>query len=171
MTTPINAKFRLTNQDGQAVTELTYRGDWLVVLFGFTNCQVVCPRALSRLSSVLDSLDPAITERIRPLYVTVDPARDTPEVMKAFLQQNYPRFTGLTGTEDQVEEAKEAFAIFARRKADSDAPDGYVVPHTAISYLIDPKGQYATHWTDAVDASDIIDGIRSHIGTAGLSVE
>jgi protein SCO1/2 len=55
---------------------------------------------------VLDSLDPAITERIRPLYVTVDPARDTPEVMKAFLQQNYPRFTGLTGTEDQVEEAK-----------------------------------------------------------------
>lgn len=165
MTAPITATFSLTDHDGLPVTEHTYRGSWVLVLFGFTHCQMVCPRALSRLSGVLDDLDPAMVDHIRPLYVTVDPARDTPEVMKTFLRSGYPRFTGLTGSEEQIAQAKDSFMIFARAKRDPDAPDGYVVPHTAISYLLDPDGQYATHWTDAAGADVVASELREYVGS------
>lgn len=89
---------------------------------------------------------------MRPIYVTVDPERDTPAVMKAFLENDYPRFTGLTGTRPQIDAAMSAFRVFARRSPD---PDGYQVPHSAFTYVIDAQGRYVTHVTDAVDAVEL----------------
>lgn len=115
----------------------------------------------SVLSDVLDGLGEA-AGRVRALYITVDPERDTPEVMKEFLEE-YPRFTGLTGPSDAIEEAKRAFRVFARRKADPDDPDGYAVPHTAITYLIAPDGQYADHFADALPAADVAVRLQAHL--------
>ena len=160
---PIDGTFNLFDHDGNAVSEQTYRGRWQMVLFGFTHCQMVCPRALSRLSTILTEIGDERAERIQPLYISVDPDRDSPQVMKAFLESSYPRFTGLTGSPEQVEKAKDAFNVFARRKADPTAPDGYVVPHTAITYLLDPSGEYRTHWTDAHDVNDLVESLKMHI--------
>lgn len=154
----IDARFSLVNQDGNPTTEQIYRGRWMLVYFGFTNCRVVCPRSLAKLSAALDSLG-SRSKQLVPLYITVDPARDTPEVMKAWLGERYPRFAGLTGTQDQVAAAKAAFRVFAQRKADADDPDGYAVPHTAITYLIDPQGKYRAHFVDALDQGVIADRI------------
>ncbi|MFJ8819439.1 SCO family protein [Amycolatopsis thermoflava] len=141
--------FSLVDHHGNPVTEASYRGRWTVVLFGFTHCRVVCPRALSRLSEALASAD------VEALYITVDPDRDTPEVLRQFLETGYPRFTGLTGTAEQTDNARRAFGVFARRRPDPEDPDGYAVPHTAITYLLDPDGNYRTHWTDTTDAGTI----------------
>jgi len=75
--------------------------------------------------------------------------------MRAFLAASYPRFTGLTGTPEQVEAAKRAFRVFARRRPDPADPDGYAVPHTAITYLVDPAGQLARYWPDTAEAPTI----------------
>ena len=151
---PISGRFALVDHHRSAVSEQSYGGCYMLVYFGFTHCRVVCPRALTKLSSVLDALG-ARANRIAALYVTVDPERDTPEVMKAYLEEGYPRFTGLTGTADQIAAARKAFRVFAERKADPQDPDGYAVPHTAIAYLLGPSGQYLAHFTESLDAETI----------------
>ena len=93
----VPARFDLIDHDGNHVTNERYVGKYVLVFFGFTHCKMVCPRALAKLSHVLDGLGEH-AERITALYVTVDPERDTADVMKAFLTQHYSRFTGLTGS-------------------------------------------------------------------------
>jgi len=151
--------FHLTDHHGVEVSDESYRGKYVLVFFGFTHCKVVCPRALGRLTDTLEALGP-LAERVTALYVTVDPERDTPSVMRAFLERRYPRFTGLTGSRDQIDEAKKAFRVFARRTVDPDDPDGYDVPHTAITYVLDPSGEYAAHFTDAAGVSEIAARLR-----------
>lgn len=146
--------FDLVDHDGNAVSQRSFAGAFAVYFFGFTHCGMVCPRALSRLTAVLDRLGP-LADRVRPVYVTVDPERDTPEVMKTFLEASYPRFTGLTGTRAQVDAAMSAFRVFARRAEDPDDPDGYQMPHSAFTYVMSPDGGYVTHFTDAVEAGEI----------------
>jgi protein SCO1 len=154
----IDGRFALIDHDGQSVTNDTYRGRHALVFFGFTHCRVVCPRALSRITRALELVGPAADE-IAPLYISVDPERDTPAVMKTFLAK-YPRFTGLTGTREEVDATKQAFRVFAQRKADETEPDGYVVPHTALTYVLDPTGAYLTHFADTVDEETMARRLR-----------
>jgi protein SCO1 len=156
---PTECAFALTDHHGREVTDADYRGSFLLVYFGFTHCRVVCPRSLARLSEALSLLD-IIAGRIQPLYVTVDPARDTPAVMKAYLETQYPRFTGLTGTPDQVDAAKRTFRVFAQRAADPDDPSGYAVPHSALSYLVDPDGRYVAHFADTIERDELARRMR-----------
>lgn len=158
---PIRATYSLVDHDGTPVTERTYCGRWQLVQFGFTSCRVVCPRALTKLTSVLDELGPA---PLVPLYVTVDPERDTPAVMKSFLAASYPPFTGLTGTVEQVDAAKEAFRVFTRRR---ETPGGYDVQHTAVTYLLDPGGRPAQHWPDTRSAGSIAHDLRNLLAASG----
>lgn len=159
MNAPIDGTFSLVDHFGIPVTERDYRGRWMLVFFGFTHCKGVCPRALSRISDVLRELGP-LAEALCPLYITVDPERDTPQAMRAFLESGYPLFTGLTGTEEQVDAAKTAFRVFARRKADPADPDGYDVPHTAMTYLLDAEGVYRRHYPDAQDTATTVTDLR-----------
>lgn len=164
----IDGRFSLTDHNGARVTNETYRGRHMLVFFGFSHCKVVCPRALARLSEALDSVG-AEAEAVQPLYISVDPERDTPDVLKAFLAEKYPRFVGLTGTRPEIDAAKKAFRVFAEAKADADEPDGYVVPHTAFAYLLDRAGAYVAHFPDHVPAEDVARGIRSAIQNGAAS--
>jgi protein SCO1 len=155
---PIRATYSLVDHDGRTVTEATYRGSWQLVQFGFTHCRVVCPRALAKLDAALELVDsPAVV----PLYVTVDPERDTPDVMRAFLADAHPRFTGLTGSAAQVEDAAAAFRVFARPRADGTDQ----IRHTAITYLLDPDGRPAHHWADTIDAGTIAAELAGFVRT------
>lgn len=150
---PVGGSFRLIDHNGRDVSDETYRGRHFLIFFGFTHCRVVCPRALAKLSAVLDSLGP-LADRVQPLYVTVDPERDTPDAMRSFMQ-SYPRFTGLTGSREQVDGAKKAFRVFAQRIDDPAEHGDYTVPHTAITYVMDQYGRFACHFTDALPAGEI----------------
>jgi protein SCO1/2 len=157
--------FDLVDHHGTPVTAETYRGRWLMVQFGFTACRVVCPRALAKLDAALDGL----RARPVPLYVTVDPDRDSPDVLRTHLEAAHPRFTGLTGNPGQIERAKQAFQIFARRRPDAEDPDGYAVPHTAITHLVDPDGRRVAHWADTVPADRIAADLVARLAVADVS--
>lgn len=159
----IAANFDLVDHDGRPVTEASFRGRWLLVYFGFTHCRVVCPRSLTRLSNVLDAIGPDLAQKIQPLYVTVDPKRDTPAVMRDYLSTQFPRFLGLTGSEEQIEEAKDAFKVFSRPKPDPNDPANYDVPHTAITYLINPAGAYTMHWPETRKADEIVSELQARL--------
>jgi protein SCO1/2 len=152
----VPARFDLLDHNGNRVTNDTYVGRHALIFFGFTNCKQVCPRALRKLSAVLEALGPQASD-IVALYITVDPERDSPPVMKAFLAAHFPRFTGLTGSSEAIEGAKQQFRVFAQRKADPDDPEGYVVPHSAITYVLGPSGRFITHFTDTTEPSVMTD--------------
>jgi protein SCO1/2 len=145
--------FSLVDDDGNVFSEKNLLGRHSLVFFGFTNCGSVCPRALSRIRGAVTQT-PGAAEKFRMLYITVDPERDTPAVMKSFLRKTYPGFVGLTGSAEQIAGAKSAFHVYSR--ASSPSADGdYVVAHTAITYLLDPAGQIVDHFSDAVEQNDI----------------
>jgi protein SCO1/2 len=155
----IDGRFELTDHHGAAVSNEAYRGRYVLVFFGFTHCRVICPQALARISSALEALGP-MADDLTALYISVDPERDSPAVMKAFLERRYPRFIGLTGSREQVDAAKQAFRVFAQARADDEDPDGYAVPHTAFTYVLGPDGCYLTHFPDHVDADTMAGCLR-----------
>ncbi|WP_290051914.1 SCO family protein [Amycolatopsis solani] len=156
---PVRPRYTLVDHHGREVTEQDFPGRHQLVFFGFTHCRAVCPRVLGLLSTVLDDLGP-LADRIQPLYISVDPERDTPDVLRAFLERTYPRFLGLTGSPEAAEAARAAFRIFAGRGADPEDPEGYAVPHTALTYLLDPGAAYLAHFPDVLAAAEIADRIR-----------
>lgn len=161
--TPGCGDFSLIDHFNQAVTNKTLRDRHTLVLFGFTHCRMVCPLALQRYSGVLEQLA-AEGCPVRGIYISVDPARDTPEVLRHYLQP-YPAFVGLTGDAAQVDQAKAAFRVFARRASDPDEPDGYRVPHTAIAYFLGEDGLCLAHFADALCAEQVLGRMRPLLAT------
>lgn len=158
----LGGTFELTDHHGHRVTDRSYRGRFMLLFFGFTHCRGVCPAALARLSRLIGRLGSSAA-RVQPLYVTVDPERDTPEVMKAFLGRNYPHFTGLSGSRENIDHVKSLYKVFARRADDPEDKAGYQMPHTAFTYLIGPDGCYVAHFSDAVDEDELFDRVRSYL--------
>lgn len=157
---PAGGALSLIDHFGTRVTAETYRGKYVLIFFGFTHCRVICPRTLTILSKALERLG-TTGERIQPLYVTVDPERDTPDTMKAFLQTTFPRFLGLTGSAEEIAATKAAYKVFSQRKLDAEEADGYVVPHTALTYILDINGRYLGHFTNAVTEDEVLTRMQS----------
>jgi protein SCO1/2 len=125
----------------------------------------VCPAALGLLTRCLDRLGDA-ADRIQPLYVTVDPDRDTPDVMRQFLGEKYPRFLGLTGSATEIAAAKNDFKVFAQKKLDAAEPDGYSVPHTAFTFILDKQGDYLGHFANGATEDEIVERLHVLVGSA-----
>jgi protein SCO1/2 len=155
----VGGPFSLVNHFGDVVSNETFIGSYVLLYFGFTHCRVICPRALTRLSKAMDNLG-GLVDRVTPLFITVDPARDTPQVMRIFLEQNYPHFLGLTGSQEKIDAMRGAYKVFAKRLDDGAEPDGYTVSHTAFAYFLNPSGEYLTHFVDTLDEDQVADRIR-----------
>lgn len=156
---PSGLQFSLVTDRGVAVDQSVAHGALALFFFGFTHCRMVCPRALAKLSASLDDLGPH-ADAVRAFYVTVDPERDSPEVMRSFLAEDYPRFMGLTGEPAQLEAFRRSLHVFSRRAADPEDPDGYAMPHSAFTYVFAPDGRYLEHFGDAASAEDITAALR-----------
>jgi cytochrome oxidase Cu insertion factor (SCO1/SenC/PrrC family) len=137
----IVSDFALTDHTGRRVTEADFAGRWQLVFFGFTYCPDICPTTLAYMATVLDILGDQ-ADRVAPLFITVDPARDTPEVMAAFVTAFHPRLIGLTGTDAEVAAAAKAFRVYYERMDQADAPDGYLMAHAGYLYLMSPAGRF-----------------------------
>lgn len=138
----IGGPFALVDQDGRAVTQASFAGRYTLIYFGYTFCPDVCPTDLARNAAALRAFaaaDPERAARVQPIFVTVDPARDTPAIMKAYAANFPPRLIGLTGTAGQVAKASAAYKVFASRAEDKGAA-GYTMGHTDITYLMGPRG-------------------------------
>ncbi len=136
----IGGPFALTDQNGRTVTDRDFAGKYRIMYFGYTFCPDVCPTDVQAIGASLKLLDPAVAARIVPIFVTVDPTRDTPAVLKSFVSAFDPRMVGLTGTPQQIEAVKKEFAIFSAKGADSPG-GGYLVNHSRQTYLMGPDGK------------------------------
>jgi protein SCO1/2 len=138
----IGGAFALTQDDGRVVTERDFRGRYMLVYFGYTHCADVCPTTLSAIADAMDILGGRAAD-LRPVFITVDPQRDPPDVTRAYASQFSPGITGLSGTPAQISSVERAFGIRDRivPVKDHDGMD-YVVDHTAALILVGPDGRY-----------------------------
>ena len=128
------------DQNGHAVTDESFRGEWLIVFFGFTHCPAICPTTLAKLAAALDELGTK-GEDVRVALITVDPERDAPEVLAKYLEPFGPRFVGLTGTTNQLAAATRIFRAYSQQQPASG--DGaYDVQHSTHLYLVGPDGRF-----------------------------
>lgn len=134
----IGAQFQLVDHTGQTRTPQDFRGKVLVVFFGFTHCPDVCPTTLGQLALALKQLG-AQAERVQVVMITVDPERDTPEVLKQYVTALDPRFLGLTGDAKAIAEAAAQFKVFYQKA--SGEGGNYSVDHSSSSFIIDPAGR------------------------------
>jgi protein SCO1/2 len=155
----IGGPFTLTSPDGATVTEQTYRGKWLLVYFGFTSCPDSCPTALLEIAAALEKLGPG-ADRLQPLFITVDPLRDTPAVMGNYTQSFDSRIVGLTGTPHQIAAvAQEYGAYYEPRKSGPGAED-YVMDHSTYLYLMDPEGKFVRGLDADTPGNRIAEAVR-----------
>jgi protein SCO1 len=140
----IGGRFTLTDQNGAAFDSAALTGRYAIFYFGYTFCPDVCPTDMLAIGKALRDLersDPALAARIQPVFVTVDPARDTPAVVGQFVRSFHPRFIGLTGTERQVDRVAKLYAASYTRHPPVAGTNGYLVDHMRAAYLFGPDGK------------------------------
>lgn len=139
----IGGPFALTDQNGKTVRDTDFAGKYRIVYFGYTYCPDVCPTDMQKIGQamrILDKSDPATSDRIVPIFITVDPERDTPPVLKQFVANFYPRTVGLTGSPDAIAKVAKSYAVYFKKQTPT-AEGGYLVDHLAVAFLMDPQGK------------------------------
>ncbi|PRB84376.1 SCO family protein [Pseudomonas sp. MYb185] len=152
----------LQDQNGQVITEHSYRDRWLLLFFGFTHCPDVCPTTLSTVAQVLERLgDDA--ERLQPLFITLDPERDTPALLAEYVGFFDERIQGLTGTPEQIQTVADAYGIYFKKVPTQDS---YMLDHSSTLLLLGPDGQLLARFPQQTEADDMVDDIARALGKA-----
>lgn len=159
-TASVGGPFSLTTQEGRTLTDKDLRGAPFLVFFGFTHCPDICPTKLFEISEVLRAAGPK-GEKLRALFVTVDPERDTVEAMREYVANFDPRIVALTGTPEQVAQAAKAYRVYYKKVPQGD---DYTMDHTGILYLMDPQGRFITHFTPNTPPAEMTARIRKLLG-------
>jgi cytochrome oxidase Cu insertion factor (SCO1/SenC/PrrC family) len=152
---PIGGPFKLTDQNGREVSDEEFRGRLMLVYFGYTFCPDICPLGLTTVSDAIDRLPAEIQDEVVPLFITVDPARDTVEVMREYVGSFSPRLIGLTGNEAAIASTLRAYRVYAR-KPDAETGDGrYLVDHSTFTYLMGRDGKYLAHFGHSTTSEEM----------------
>jgi cytochrome oxidase Cu insertion factor (SCO1/SenC/PrrC family) len=155
---PIGGPFTLTDQDGRRRTDMDFHGRLMLVYFGFTYCPDVCPTDLQQIGLALDRLGPS-GEMVQPVFITVDPERDTPDHLQQYMPLFHPRFVGLTGDAAAIEAAARAYRVYFAKVERADKAD-YTVDHSGFIYLIGRDGRYLGFFPPGTPAERLADAIR-----------
>ena len=160
----IGGPFTLVDQHGKTVTDRDFRGRHMLVFFGFTHCPDICPAELQVISASLDELGPK-AEEVVPIFVTLDPERDTPEVMADYVKNFGSRFVGLTGSAEAIAEAAKAYRVAFSKFENKDAvgDDNYSIDHSAFVYLMGRDGEYITHFNYGAPAAKMTESLRRYL--------
>jgi protein SCO1/2 len=160
---PIGGPFQLTDQSGKLRSERDFRGQLMLVYFGFTTCPDICPTDLQAIGLAMEQLGAGGGE-VQPLFITLDPERDTREHLADYVAMFHPRLLGLTGSAEAVESAADAYRVYYKR-VDFDKGDGYyTVDHSAFIYLMDREGKYLGFFPPGTSAEKMVEMIRPHLG-------
>lgn len=168
----IGGPFTLSTSDGKTVTDQTYHGKWLLVYFGYTFCPNSCPTMLLDIATALKQLGPDAA-KVQPLFITIDPQRDTPAVIQQYTQSFDPRIIGLTGTAEQIAAVAEEYGAYYVRHATGPGAADYVMDHSTYLYIMDPEGKFARAFHGDTAADRIAAALREllklgpHEGAAG----
>lgn len=153
--------FTLTDHNGKTVTEKNYGGTYKLIYFGFTFCPAICPTELAKITSALNTLGED-SKKIQPLFITVDPERDTVEKMKSYVGLFHPSLVGLTGTPEQIKATTKAYKIYAAKVQDPSLSE-YTMDHSSFVYLIAPDGRLLYIFKSSDDAQTMASITRQWI--------
>jgi protein SCO1 len=153
----IGGPFSLIDQNGKTVTDAMFRGRYMLVYFGFTYCPDVCPLDLQRNAAAMDLLsqrEPHKATAVQPIFISLDPERDTPAALRDYVELFHPRLIGLTGSSAQVDSAKKAYRVYAAKREEPGVAE-YLVDHTSITYLMGPDGGYIAHFASSTTPAEV----------------
>jgi protein SCO1/2 len=158
----IGGPFALVDQTGKTVTDQDFRGRYMLAFFGFTHCPDICPAELQVMSAALDALGPK-ADSVVPIFITLDPERDTQAAMGAYVKNFGPRFVGLTGSSEQIAAAAKAYRVaYSKFQQDKTSRD-YSIDHSALVYLMGKDGEYITHFAYGTPASQMTETLRRYL--------
>lgn len=155
---PLGGPFTLVDHTGRTVTQADFGGKLKLIYFGYTYCPDVCPTELSTIAAVMDRLGPD-AERVQPLFISIDPARDTVPHMAGYVALFHPRLIGLTGTAEQVAAAARAYRVYYA-KAPNGGETDYLMDHSSFVYLTGPDGAVKAIFPAKTAPETMADGIR-----------
>ncbi|GAB4126470.1 MAG: SCO family protein [Rhodothalassiaceae bacterium] len=162
---PVGGSFMLVGTDGRPVSDSDFRGQYMLMVFGYTYCPDVCPMSLLAVSNALSTLEqssPERANRLTPVFVTLDPERDSPAVLRRYLKSFHPRTVGLTGSLADIQRMATAYAVRFSKVVDEDYSD-YLLDHTTNIMLFDDKGVYLTHFSPQTPPELMADAIARYI--------
>jgi cytochrome oxidase Cu insertion factor (SCO1/SenC/PrrC family) len=161
----IGGPFSLTDNKGQTKTDRDFRGRYMLIYFGYTYCPDVCPTALQSMTQAMDRLAPETQAKITPIFITIDPERDTAKQLDAYVENFHPRMVGLTGTPEQIAQTARLYRVyFGRAKDSGQESTEYLMDHSSIIFLMNPEGDYVTHFTHATTPEKMAERLATVVG-------
>jgi protein SCO1/2 len=158
----IGGPFSLVGADGKPVTDRDFRGRYMLIFFGFTHCPDICPAELQVIAQALEQLGDK-AKNVVPIFITLDPERDTPEAMANYVKSFGPNFVGLTGSPEAIAAAARAYRVAYSKVENKGSPDDYSVDHSALVYLMDPEGRYVTHFSYGLSADQMAEKLEKSL--------
>jgi cytochrome oxidase Cu insertion factor (SCO1/SenC/PrrC family) len=156
----VGGPFRLTDQNGKAVSDADFRGRYMLIYFGYSFCPDVCPTTLSVIAQALDKLG-GESRRVTPVFITIDPERDTPQVLGDYMKAFGPNFVGLTGSAAAIKDAEKTYRVYAVKKPLEKG--GYSMDHSSVMYLMGPDGKMISFYDEAISPDDLAKDLRQKI--------
>lgn len=140
----IGGPFTLIGPKGETFSNKTLEGEFALLYFGFTFCPDICPAELEKIAKAVDLVEKATGRKLKPVFITIDPERDTTEQVNEYCAEFHPRMVGLTGSRDAINKVTRAFRVYYTKATDDDDDDddAYLIDHSIITYLIDPEGNF-----------------------------
>lgn len=157
---PIGGPFEFQDANGHVVKDTDFRGQYMLVYFGYAFCPDICPTALENITSALNQLPTSITDQLTPIFITVDPERDHAEFLKKYKTAYHPKFIMLLGTQEQTEIAKRNYRVYAQKVPTVEGQKEYLIDHSSIIYLMDKRGEFITHFSHGTPPQDLIQKIQ-----------
>ncbi|KAL6629124.1 hypothetical protein ACP70R_028889 [Stipagrostis hirtigluma subsp. patula] len=160
-TAAIGGPFKLLNHDGKSVTEKDFMGKWTLLYFGFTHCPDICPDELQKMAAAIDKIKEKAKLDIVPVFITVDPERDTVEQVRDYVKEFHPDLIGLTGTTDEIRQVARAYRVYYM-KTEEEGSD-YLVDHSIVMYLMNPKMEFVKFYGKNYDTDSLAEGVINEI--------
>ncbi|KAF5747630.1 protein SCO1 1 mitochondrial [Tripterygium wilfordii] len=157
----IGGPFNLINHDGKNVTEKNFLGKWTVVYFGFTHCPDICPDELIKLADAVDKIKKKSGLDIVPVFISVDPERDTVEQVREYVKEFHPTLIGLTGTMDEIKKVARSYRVYFMKTEEEDSD--YLVDHSIVMYLMSPEMKFVKFFGKNENVDSLTDGVIKEI--------
>jgi protein SCO1/2 len=162
----VGGPFRLTDHNGKSVTDADFRGRYMLIYFGYSFCPDVCPTTLGVMAQALEKLGPERARRVVPIFITIDPERDTPKVLADYMKAFGPSFVGLTGSVAAIKDVEKKYRVYAVKKPlDSSKASGgaYGVDHSSVLYLMGPDGKLVSFYDEIISPDDLAKDLKQKI--------
>ena len=156
----VGGPFRLTGQDGKSVTDQDFRGRYMLIYFGYSFCPDVCPTTLSVMAQALEKIG-GRSRQVAPIFITIDPERDTPKVLDDYMKAFGPSFVGLTGSVDEIKAVEKKYRVYAVKKPLEGG--NYGMDHSSVIYLMGPDGKLVSFYDEAISPDDLAKELKQKL--------